>query len=165
MSWWGRWDDVSLRAMFFGLIPHDRLNYAAIKTEKCPPRAFAGGGLFECFTSSSIAFNVALESDWKVLPKPMTKSSSDFHWKAQPDNSRGFRQLAPFHVCITQQLHHHRSLHCCEFERRKMFKSWIRCAMFRYIFYCMAFFSVLLFFFFSLVMFLQIKCPWRKGIR
>lgn len=30
--------------MFFGLIPHDRLNYAAIKMEKCPLRAHLPNG-------------------------------------------------------------------------------------------------------------------------
>lgn len=34
-------EPFSPQAMFFGLIPHDRLNYAAIKMEKCPPRSFA----------------------------------------------------------------------------------------------------------------------------
>lgn len=53
-------------AMFFGLIPHDRLNYAAIKMEKCPLRSFAGSWCFfpcdaECFrgkVKSSIAWKV-----------------------------------------------------------------------------------------------------------
>lgn len=82
-------DDISLGAMFFGLIPHDRLNYVAIKTGKCPRRSFAGEEpIFECFTQYLVA---------QSSPLPM------FHWKERlekaPSSAEGGEQgEIAFHI-------------------------------------------------------------------
>lgn len=137
----------SLAAMFFGLIPHDRLNYAAIKTEKCPsrasqqrmrhshccqmfqcfPRLVRAGRVFQCFPSFCGKLSRKLRSRKANFPaRPQHwKHCRNHQSKVKQDNSNAKLPRNEFGWCGASLL-------------------------------CMAFLCLLFFF---PVMFSQIKCP------
>lgn len=129
-----------LGAMFFGLIHHDRLNYVAIKTEKCPARGLTASRMF-------LQFNV-----FPGKSTPIVESSMFHRWKFSTVEKLFAKLATPHHFAGHIRIKHHTShfidipwewKFICEIELRDE----AACCYFAWLL------SVMLFFFFSLLCF------------